>query len=66
MSPSRGVVHIIWHEAATTWDMLRSWTSIDIRKLTGSRMNDPENAILMNQNEHLWFGQFEFILTKTR
>jgi hypothetical protein len=48
-------------KAARTWDMLRMWTDIDIDKLTSEKINSPANAIFMTENEHISFGNFNFI-----
>lgn len=47
-------------DAATTWDMLQSWTNLDITQLTGHKINTPENVIYMTHTEHLAFGAFRF------
>ncbi|KZT63938.1 hypothetical protein DAEQUDRAFT_770143 [Daedalea quercina L-15889] len=52
------------HEAALTWDMLRSWTSIDIDRLTGSNINTPANGIYMTTVELRAFGRFKFYFDK--
>ena len=52
------------HEAAITWDMLRSWTGIDLGKLVGSKINTPENTILMCYDQHLDFGRYRWYLDK--
>ena len=52
------------HEAAITWDMLRSWTGIDLGKLVGSKINTPENTILMCHDQHLDFGRYRWYLDK--
>ena len=44
--------------------MLRSWTGIDVTKLAGSKINSPENAILMTSDEHKSFGRFRWYLDK--
>ncbi|KAL9708936.1 hypothetical protein Ac2012v2_007752 [Leucoagaricus gongylophorus] len=49
---------------ASTWDMLQSWTGIDLGKLVESRLNTPENAILMCRTQHLDFGRYEWYLDK--
>ncbi|KAL9708594.1 hypothetical protein Ac2012v2_008139 [Leucoagaricus gongylophorus] len=51
-------------EAAITWDMLRSWTGIDLGKLVGSKINTPENTILMCRDQHLDFGRYRWYLDK--
>jgi hypothetical protein len=51
-------------DAARTWDMLRSWTQIDLMALVGSNINSPTNAIYMTMMEHIAFGQFQFYLDK--
>ena len=48
--------------AANTWDMLLSWTRIDLETLIGSM--SPTNAIYMSIQEHLSFGRFKFYLDK--
>ena len=55
---------VLQHKAAVTWDMLRSWTGIDLDKLVGSKINTPENAILMCREQHLSFGRFKWYLDK--
>ena len=55
---------VLQHKTAITWDMLRSWTGIDLDKLVGSKINTPENAILMCCEQHLDFGRFEWYLDK--
>ncbi|KAL9710821.1 hypothetical protein Ac2012v2_006359 [Leucoagaricus gongylophorus] len=52
------------HKTAITWDMLRSWTGIDLDKLVRSKINTPENAILMCREQHLGFGRFKWYLDK--
>ncbi|KAJ6609733.1 hypothetical protein B0H10DRAFT_1652538, partial [Mycena sp. CBHHK59/15] len=49
-------------DAARTWDMLQSWTNLDLRKLVGSDINSPTNAIFMSADEHYSFGRFHFYL----
>jgi len=44
--------------------MLRSWTGIDVAKAAGSKINAPENAILMTSGEHKGFGRFLWYLDK--
>ncbi|KAL9710801.1 hypothetical protein Ac2012v2_006338 [Leucoagaricus gongylophorus] len=55
---------VLQHKTAITWDMLRSWTGIDLDKLVRSKINTPENAILMCCEQHLDFGRFEWYLDK--
>ncbi|KAH8993056.1 hypothetical protein EDB86DRAFT_2830278 [Lactarius hatsudake] len=50
--------------AARTWDMLQSWTRIDLKTLVGSNINSPMNAIYMTTTEHTMFRRFEFYLDK--
>ena len=38
---------VLQHKATITWDMMRSWTGINLDKLVGSKTNILENAILM-------------------
>ena len=38
---------VLQHKATITWDIMRSWTGIDLDKLVGSKKNILENAILM-------------------
>ena len=52
------------HEAAITWDMLRSWTGINLGKLVGSKINTLENTILMCRDQHLDFGHYRWYLDK--
>jgi len=47
-----------------TWDMLRSWTQIDIQKLTGDKINSPANAIYMSEDDHQAFCNLEFYFDK--
>ncbi|KAJ6600191.1 hypothetical protein B0H10DRAFT_2441155 [Mycena sp. CBHHK59/15] len=49
-------------DAARTWDMLQSWTNLDLGKLVGSNINSPTNAIFMTADEHYSFGRFRFYL----
>ncbi|KAF9531568.1 hypothetical protein CPB83DRAFT_833263 [Crepidotus variabilis] len=51
-------------DAARTWDMFQAWTSIDVKKLAGSKINLPENAIYMTMEEHFDFGAFTFYFDK--
>jgi hypothetical protein len=44
--------------------MLQSWTNVDFRKLVGSKINSPANAIFMTAEEHHSFGRFRFYLDK--
>jgi len=55
---------VLQHKAAITWDMLQSWTGIDLDKLVGSKINSPENAILMCRDQHLDFGHYKWYLDK--
>lgn len=50
--------------AAYTWDMLQSWTQIDLRGLVGAKITSPENGIYMTREDHDGFGSFEFYLDK--
>ncbi|KAH9930880.1 uncharacterized protein B0H18DRAFT_854138, partial [Fomitopsis serialis] len=50
--------------AAKTWDMLRAWTSIDIDRLAGSKINTPANGVYMSTFEHYLFSRFRFYLDK--
>src|SRR5260221_9723049 len=52
--------------AAYTWDMLHSWTGINIHDLAGPKINAPENGIYMNDNEHSKFGSFMFYFDKDK
>ncbi|KAJ7053913.1 hypothetical protein C8F01DRAFT_1165290 [Mycena amicta] len=52
-------------DAATTWDMLRSWTKIDLDTLVGSKINSPENGIFMTRDDHDDFRAFKFYLDKS-
>ncbi|KAK0496638.1 hypothetical protein EDD18DRAFT_1163175 [Armillaria luteobubalina] len=47
-------------DLTTTWDLLRNWTSIDFRALSGSDINTPKNAIFMTSDCHKDFGNFQF------
>ncbi|KAJ7434250.1 hypothetical protein B0H11DRAFT_2296353 [Mycena galericulata] len=49
-------------DAARTWDMLQSWTTLDLEKLVGSKINSSANAIFMTADEHDSFGKFRFYL----
>jgi len=51
---------VLQHKTAITWDMLRSWTGIDLDKHVRSKINTPENAILMCHEQHLGFGCFKW------
>ncbi|KAF9028875.1 hypothetical protein BDZ89DRAFT_743398 [Hymenopellis radicata] len=51
-------------DSARTWDMLRSWTSIDITRLVGHNINMPANGILMTADDHDAFGRFDFYFDK--
>ena len=68
ISTSAYILHYIlvaWlYKAAITWDILRSWTGIDLDKLVGSKINTPENAILMCRDQHLDFGRYKWYLDK--
>jgi len=55
---------VLQHKTAITWDMLRSWTGIDLDKLVRSKINTPENAILIYCEQHLGFGCFKWYLNK--
>ena len=55
---------VLQYKTAITWDMLRSWTGIDLDKLVRSKINTPENAILMCREQHLGFGRFKWYLDK--
>ncbi len=55
---------VVQRDAARTWDMLQSWTQIDIKEVVGSNINSPTNALYMTNNEHLAFGHFRFYLDK--
>jgi len=47
-------------KAVITWDMLRSWTSFDVTKLSGEKINGPSNAILLSGNLDGIFGNFKW------
>ena len=51
---------VLQHKTAITWNMLRSWTGIDLDKLVRSKINTLENAILMCCKQHLSFGHFKW------
>ncbi|KAJ3512886.1 hypothetical protein NLJ89_g3262 [Agrocybe chaxingu] len=53
-------------DAARTWDMLHSWTRIDLESLLRQDINSPINAIYMTSEEHTAFGNSSFIWIKTR
>jgi hypothetical protein len=44
--------------------MLECWTQIDFRKLVGTKISSPTNAIYMSKEEHSNFGEFVFYLDK--
>ncbi|KAF8906930.1 hypothetical protein CPB85DRAFT_1312925 [Mucidula mucida] len=48
-------------ERARTWDMLRSWTGLD---MTASDIHTPANTILMTLAEHLAFARFQLYFDK--
>jgi hypothetical protein len=52
-------------EAANTWDILQSWTQIDLRGLAGSKITSPPNGIYMTSDDHDYFGAFKFYLDKS-
>ncbi|KAJ7710848.1 hypothetical protein B0H17DRAFT_859167, partial [Mycena rosella] len=49
-------------DAGRTWDMLQSWTTLDLEKFVGSKINSSANAIFMPADEHDSFGKFRFYL----
>ncbi|KAF8873784.1 hypothetical protein BD779DRAFT_1451444, partial [Infundibulicybe gibba] len=51
-------------DATLMRDMLMSWTNIDIKKLAGTGINSPENAIFMTADEYFSFGQFQLYFDK--
>ncbi|KAJ7053922.1 hypothetical protein C8F01DRAFT_1165324 [Mycena amicta] len=51
-------------DAATTWDMFRSWTQIDLHGLIGSKISSPENGIFMTSDDHDFFRSFKFYFDK--
>ena len=51
---------VLQHKTAIIWDMLQSWTGIDLDKLVRSKINTLENAILMCCKQHLSFGHFKW------
>jgi len=53
-----------FRDAARTWDILQSWTQIDIKEVVGSKINSPANALYMTTSEHRAFGHFRFYLDK--
>ncbi|KAJ7622994.1 hypothetical protein B0H17DRAFT_1112146 [Mycena rosella] len=55
-------VHL--RDAAYTWDMLQSWTQIDLQGLVGSKITSPQNGIYMTSDDHDNFGAFKFYLDK--
>ena len=55
---------VLQHKAIITWDMLRSWTGINLDKLVRSKINTLENAILMCCEQHIDFGHFKWYLNK--
>jgi len=55
---------LVQRDAAHTWDILQSWTQIDIKKVVGSNINSPTNALYMTTSEHRTFGHFRFYLDK--
>ncbi|KAJ6530738.1 hypothetical protein B0H19DRAFT_1191955 [Mycena capillaripes] len=52
-------------DAANTWDILQSWTQIDLRGLTGPNITSPPNGIYMTSDDHDYFGAFKFYLDKS-
>ncbi|KAK7032034.1 hypothetical protein VNI00_013402 [Paramarasmius palmivorus] len=52
--------NILLSDMSITWDMLRSWTSLDIETLAGAKINDSTNAICMELSTHVAFGNFSF------
>ncbi|CAK5276762.1 unnamed protein product [Mycena citricolor] len=57
-------VHPQIKDPAQTRDMLQSWTNLDFKKLFGSKINSPMNAIFMTAEEHHSFARFRFYLEK--
>ncbi|KAJ6587766.1 hypothetical protein B0H10DRAFT_2093598 [Mycena sp. CBHHK59/15] len=51
-------------DAASTWDILQSWTQIDLRGLIGEKITSPPNGIYMTRDDHDNFGAFKFYLDK--
>lgn len=49
-------------DSPRTWDMLRHWTTLDIKSLVGNKINAPANVIYMTSEEHFDFGHFAFYL----
>ncbi|KAJ7094969.1 hypothetical protein C8R44DRAFT_581159, partial [Mycena epipterygia] len=52
-------------DAANTWDILQSWTQIDLRELIGPKITSPPNGIYMTSDDHDNFGAFKFYLDKS-
>ncbi|KIM47112.1 hypothetical protein M413DRAFT_422839 [Hebeloma cylindrosporum] len=46
------------------YDMLQSWTQIDLQSLAGTKINSPANAILLSSLEHEAFRKFNIYLDK--
>ncbi|KAJ7242608.1 hypothetical protein B0H12DRAFT_848942 [Mycena haematopus] len=52
-------------DAANTWDILQSWTQIDLREPAGRETNTPQNGIYMTRDDHDNFEAFKFYLDKS-
>jgi len=55
---------VLQYKAAITWNMLQSWTGIDLDKLVRSKINTLENVILICHDQHLDFGHYRWYLDK--
>ncbi|EGO02394.1 hypothetical protein SERLA73DRAFT_178312 [Serpula lacrymans var. lacrymans S7.3] len=51
-------------DAVRTWEMLQSWTQINIQKIDESGVSSPANAIYMTTTEHASFGRYSIYLDK--
>lgn len=52
------------HVADVTWDLLRTWASVDIQQWVGENINDPGNAILLSAQFHKHFDNFRIWFEK--
>jgi hypothetical protein len=52
-------------EAVITSDMIRSWTSLDIKKVSGAKINGTANAILLRADSDKAFGEFKLWFDST-
>ncbi|KAK6974789.1 hypothetical protein R3P38DRAFT_3131507 [Favolaschia claudopus] len=51
-------------DAASTWDILQSWTQLDLAGLRGDNITSPSNGIYMTSDDHDTFGAYKFYLDK--